>query len=590
MAFLATLLLRLDESVTGLFGQWNPWTSVIVTVLVGFLTYQIAARQEPDIHPLLLARQSQRSEVRLPGESPVYRSQSAPHGMPLNAGLNVKDPGAAKWSRGRDGDLRDIWRQVIAGVQEDGPTKGATGRILTVLGTDKVVEHHLRDLTRHINFIGQHLASQGATRVAIYLPNSVELMVTLFACAFYNLTAVVLPFDQPDDAVISMLRRSDADIVVTAPGSFPFNLVVQNYPSLRQLIWVVDEGSKHMDWNEIPQGAGGSVNVTTWQDVLYEGSANSGNELPPLQGQREPSDVIVFWQSKPGQEEEMVQFTSSNLIAGVAGQIFAIPTSHRMGPSDLFLPADSLANTHTLVLTLAALYSNASVAFNSAAPQAEDLTVAVRGVFPTILVATPAALLKTHKEAQAQLKSSLVARTLHSLQLQKLTQNGVMPLIKTRLPAGSKLRLILTAERPRADTPRLSCRVLTDLRAFTGARIMYALTAPKVAGTVTQTGFYDYRVFDGEKDGGYHFGPPLTNAEIVLRDTGLFRTGSHGSRGEIFVRGPCVAGGEASVAAAGMFRDDNTLAYTRAYEFSFHQAPPDERFKQIEDDKDANSD
>jgi hypothetical protein len=533
MGFFDTLLLRLDESVTGLFGQWNLWTSVIVTVFAGLLTYQIAARQDPDIHPLLLARQSQRSAVRQPGESPIYRAQGAPHGMPLNAGLNVKDPGASKWSRGRDGDLRDIWRQAVAGVQEDGPTKGKTGRIMTVLGTDKVVEHHPRDLTRHINFIGQHLASQGSSRVAIYLPNSVELVVTLFACAFYNLTAVILPFDQSDDAVISMLRRSTADVVVTSPGSFPFNLVVKNYPSLRQLIWVVDEGSKHMDWNEVPQGTGSSVNVTTWQDVLYEGSADAGKELPPLEGQKAPSDVIVFWQSKPGQEEEMVQFTSANLISGVAAQLFAVPSSQRMGPSDLFLPADSLANTNTLVLTLAALYSNASVAFSSVAPQAEDLTIATRGVSPTILVATPAALLKTHKEATAELQTSLVARTLHFLQTRKLAQSGVMPIITSRRPAGSKLRLILTAERAGADTPRLSCAVLTDLRAFTGARIMYALTAPKVAGAVAQTAFYDYRVFEGEKDGGYHFGPPLTSAEIVLKDTKLFQTGAHGSRGEV---------------------------------------------------------
>ncbi|KAK4105078.1 acetyl-CoA synthetase-like protein [Parathielavia hyrcaniae] len=578
MSFLGTLLMRLDEGVTRLFGQWNFWTSIIVTVLVGFVTYQIATRQEPDIHPLLLARQSQRSDVRMPHESAIYRSQSAPHGMPLNSGLNVKDPGASKWARGRDGDLRDIWRQAVAGVQEEGPTKGATGRILTVLGTDKAVEHHLRDLTRHINFIGQHLASQGGTRVAIYLPNSVEQMVTLFACAFYNLTAVILPFDQPDDAVISMLRRSDADVVVTAPGSFPFNLVAQNYPSLRHLIWVADEGSQHMDWNEIPQGTGSSVSVTTWQDVLSEVSADLGNDLPPLGGQKDPSDVIIFWQSKPGQEEEMVQFTAANLIAGVSGQFFAIPTSHRMGPSDLFLPADSLANSHTLVLTLAALYSNASVAFSSVAPQAEDLTVAIRGVSPTILVATPAALLKTHKEATVELGSSRWARTLHSRRVHALTQGGFMPSVKTRWPAGNKLRLIVTAERAGADTPRLSCNVLADLRAFTGARIMYALTAPKVAGAVSQTAFYDYRVF-GEKQGGYHFGTPLTSTEIVLKDTGLFRSGAHGGRGEIFVRGPCVVGGETSVGAAGMFRRDNTLSYTLAYEYSFNQGISYEELK-----------
>ncbi|KAL2172544.1 hypothetical protein VTG60DRAFT_5298 [Thermothelomyces hinnuleus] len=554
---LDTLLIRLDESITELFGQWNLWTSAIFTVLVGALTYQIATRQDPDTHPFLLARQAHGSAVRQPGESSVYRSPAAPHGMPLNAGLNVKDPGASKWSRGRDGDLRDVWRQAIAGVQEDGPNKGATGRILTVLGTDKTIEHPLADVTRQINLIGQHIADRGGNRVAIYLPNSVELLATLFACAFYNLTAVILPFDEPADAVLSMLRRSAADTVVTAPGSFPFDAVVKSYPSLRQLIWVVDEGSKHLDWNEIPQGTGGSVNVSTWQEIVNDGPVDAGRELPPLEGQKEPRDITVFWKPRPGQQEEMVRFTSASIVSGIAAQIFAIPTAQRMGPSDLFLPADSLANTHTLVLTLAALFSNASVAFNSVAAQADDLAVSTRGtVSPTILVATPAALLKTHQESVARINSSLVARIRHRLQVRKLTQNGVLP---TGSSNNSKLRLILTAERVGAGTPLLSTAVLTDLRAITGARIVYALTAAKVAGAATQTLFFDYRVFEGEQT---HFGPPLTSTEILFRDMGEWKTtDEEGSRGEIIVRGPSVSGGEAALGVAGKMRDDNTLAY-----------------------------
>ncbi|GAB1314383.1 Long chain acyl-CoA synthetase 7, peroxisomal [Madurella fahalii] len=568
MAF-DNVLVSLDESITGLFGQWNLWTSLIATALVGFLTYQIATRQEPDTHPFLLARQAQGSPVRQPGESPVYRSHSAPHGMPLNAGLNVKDPGASKWARGRDGDLRDIWRQAVAGVQEDGPTKGATGRILTVLGAEKVVEHRLDDITRQINLIGQHILDQGGNRVAIYLPNSVELIVTLFACAFYNLTAVILPFDQSDEAVISMLRRSATDTVVTAPGSFPFDVVVKNYPSLRQLIWVVDEGSKHMDWNEIPQGTGGSVNVSTWQDIVNDNPLDAGKTLPPMEGQKEPRDVTVFWQSKPGQQEEMVRFTAANLVSAVAAQLFAIPTSQRMGPSDLFLPADSLANTHTLVLTLAALFSNASVAFNSVASEADDLATATGGIAPTILVATPAALLKTHKEKSGAL-ASFVGSKLHWLQTRSLTQNGVMPAAglfssyydRTFRPAigtaPGKLRLILTAERVGASTPKLSSAVLSDLRAFTGARIMYALTAAKVAGAATQTAFYDYRVFEDQCS---HFGAPLSSTEILFRDTPEHKTTDQVSKGEIIVRGPCVAGMEVALGVAGMMREDNTLAY-----------------------------
>lgn len=396
------------------------------------------------------------------------------------------------------------------------------------------------DVTRQINLIGQHILDQGGNRVAIYLPNSVELIATLFACSFYNLTAIILPFDQPEDAILSMLRRSAADTVVTVPGAFPFESVVKSYPSLRQLIWVVDEGSSHMDWDEVPKGMGGSVNVSTWQEIINEQPAAAGRQLPPLEGQKAPRDITVFWESKSGAMEEMVCFTAGNLVSAVAAQIFAIPTVRRINPTDLFLPADSLANTHTLVLTLAALYSNASVAFNSVAGKAADLSVATTGVRPTIIVASPATMLKTHSEATARI-SSFITRTIHKLQTRSLTQSGAMarpsPITKLndklRPAIGTSpgsLRLLYIAERAGADTPPLSSSVLSDLRIYTGARIIYALTAAKVAGAVTQTGFYDYRVFDDERS---HFGAPLTSTEILLRDTKEHKTTDEKSCGEV---------------------------------------------------------
>jgi acyl-CoA synthetase (AMP-forming)/AMP-acid ligase II len=404
-------------------------------------------------------------------------------------------------------------------------------------------------MTRQINLIGQHIQDQGGIRVAIYLPNSVELLTTLFACAFHNLTAILLPFgDSSTEVVISMIRRSAADTVVTAPGAFPFDAVVKSYPALRQLIWVVDPGSSHMDWDEVPEGVGGTVNVATWQDVVNEAPAEAGRVLPPLEGQGDARDVTVFWQGKTGNSalEEMIRFTSANLIAGIAGQLQALPSPRRFGPEDLFLPADSLASTFTLTLTLAALYSNASVAFNSVAEKAADLTAATRGIAPTVIVATPSALLQTHEATTKTILSSFVARQVHWLQTRTLTQNGVMPLASLltryndslRPAAGStpgKLRLIFTADRAGAGTPPLSSSVLSDLRIYTGARVLYALTAAKVAGAAVQTAFYDYRATDDGEGGWSHFGSPLPSTEVVLRDVAGHKNSERESRGEVSV-------------------------------------------------------
>lgn len=126
----------IDSTLTNAVGSWNIYSTGLATALAIVVALKIATHREPDIHPMLLARQSVPSTVRHEGESAVYRAQAAPHSMPLNQGLNVKEPGAAKWSRGRDGDLRDVWRRAATGGED-----GAKGKLLTVLGSQNVIEH-----------------------------------------------------------------------------------------------------------------------------------------------------------------------------------------------------------------------------------------------------------------------------------------------------------------------------------------------------------------------------------------------------------------------------------------------------------------
>ncbi|KAG6188180.1 hypothetical protein E4U27_007451 [Claviceps purpurea] len=558
------LLETIDSSITDLFSQWNAYSTALATALVLIITYRIMSATEPDIHPLLLARQSIPSAVRHEGESAIYRSQSAPHGMPLNAGLNIKDAGVPKFSRGRDGDLRDIWRKAATG----GDT-GATGRLLTVLGSENVIEHKIADINRQINIIGRYLEGQGSIKVAIYLPNSIELLITLFACSFYpNLTTVILPFNVTEPELINILRRSAVDTVVTASGSFPFDSVVKAYSLIRQLIWVVDDGSRHMDWNDIPEGTGGSVNVTTWQDLVNETPDSTLTELPPVDKDQVPQDIVTFWQDKASNIGEMVRFSQANLASAVSSQLVAIPSRERLTQTDLFLPVDPLSNIHTLTLTLAALFSNASVALNSVAGQSADLALATQGVSPTVVVASPAALLRSHEESIRKLSSGL-AKLSHTLSTKTLTQRGVHAASNAlsgfaagaRLRVGTtpgKLRLVYTAERIGAHTPLLSCQVLSDLRVLSGARIIYALSAARVAGSVTQTAVFDYRV---PADVETHFGAPTTSVEIYMKDLGSHKTTDDVVEGEIIVRGPCVSGGEARLGVSGRLNDDNTLSY-----------------------------
>ena len=336
-----------------------------------------------------------------------------------------------------------------------------------------------------------------------------------------------------------MLRRSAADTVVAAPGTFPFDDIVKAYPALRNLIWVVDDGSAHMDWNEVPEGMGGSVNVATWREIIDETPVDIGRELPEDGG--EPNDIVTFWQGKPGSMEEMVRFTQGNIVAGMAGVLGSVPANQRMGPKDVLLPADSLTNIYTLVVTLTGLYCNATVAFNSVAGTSTDLVLATQGISPTVIVASSDSLARVHAESSAKLGSPLLA-VAHRSQLRTLARGafpkpnsiaaGLVGAARPDLGTGpSQLRLVYVAERANGESAPLSSAQLADLRVLLGARISYALTAARVAGAVAQTWTFDYRV---KGEGKYsHFGPPTVSAEVIIRDSGKYKVTDEKVEGEV---------------------------------------------------------
>jgi hypothetical protein len=163
---------QLDALIADTLSAWNLYTTLIALALFAFVAYPLIFWAEPDTHPLLLARQAAASPVRQPRESAVYRSTEVPHGYALKTGLSVREPGAPKWTAGKDGDLRDIWREAVNTSTK--PT------IVSVHGKESIFEHDYTTLSKLINIIGSHLQKTGVQRVAIYTPNSIEYLVTIF--------------------------------------------------------------------------------------------------------------------------------------------------------------------------------------------------------------------------------------------------------------------------------------------------------------------------------------------------------------------------------------------------------------------------
>lgn len=180
MAEQPSLLGQLDAALSDVLADWNIYTTVFAGILAAFVVYSIVSSKDPDVHPYLLARQSTASPIRQSGESATYRSLETPYGFPLRLGLNVKDPGAPKWTAGRRGDLRDVWKAAVRGaLNADGTVSGKQGKIYTVLGK-QAVERSLSQVTQEINVVGGHLQKANVKTVAICLTDSVELLASIF--------------------------------------------------------------------------------------------------------------------------------------------------------------------------------------------------------------------------------------------------------------------------------------------------------------------------------------------------------------------------------------------------------------------------
>lgn len=243
---------------------------------------------------------------------------------------------------------------------------------------------------------------------------------------------------------------------------------------------------------------------------------------------------------------------SQNLVAAAAAQMFSLPKNERLGPSDVLLPLAPLADQYTLVIALAALYSNSSLALTSVSGHTVEYSSAFRGIAPTVIVATPPTMLKLWNEKQKAPKSML--EKADHWNRSRVLVAGSMPKgpISRRTP-----RLIFIPERP--DKELLTSEQVFDLRIYTGAHIAHAFTDRRVAGAVSQVNVFDYR---RSVDSRSHLGPPMSCIEVKLIDGPSHRvTDGSDSAGLLVVEGPAVVDGRIVVEQPMTITDSNTLSY-----------------------------
>ena len=129
--------------------------------------------------------------------------------------------------------------------------------------------------------------------------------------AFYGFSPVLIPYNQPHPALIKLLNETGADSLIAQAGSLPLADIGKGVPSLRQVILTVEKTSRHMDWNEVPEGIGGKIDVSVWHELVQDQKTRSSTELPQNESGPKPGNLIFVWQEKPGKEADIVEFSQN---------------------------------------------------------------------------------------------------------------------------------------------------------------------------------------------------------------------------------------------------------------------------------------
>ena len=129
------------------------------------------------------------------------------------------------------------------------------------------------------------------------------------ATVFHGLTPVLIPQGQSLDTLIEIFHKTNAVVLVTQAGILPPEKLANSLPELRQVVFVVEQASRHMDWTHNTSSTSSKPKVGIWHDIVKredEGTSSSPSlDLP----EKELGNVITVRQNEARGAMEVNEYT-----------------------------------------------------------------------------------------------------------------------------------------------------------------------------------------------------------------------------------------------------------------------------------------
>ncbi|KAG9285628.1 hypothetical protein G9A89_009268 [Geosiphon pyriformis] len=504
---------------------------ILLFLIVLFTFLSIRDAPSPDVHPLLLASQSDVARVRYPGETAIHASSKSHQNLSflLAPNKNVKT-------------TVDLFQNGVAQGNRFLGHRLATGSyswVKHVYPCSEIAKNKLNEVAERIKFFGSGLlnfaglSTEKRDLVGIFLKNRP-------AAHHYNLVSVAFPSHRIllQDLISSINLTQVTTVVVS---SDTLQIILSAAPSSLSLKYLIlTEKTVNSDTFQKVEALG--LQLKTFDDIEKLGQQNIINFVPPG-----PDDIAsIFFTNGTTGEPKGIELTHMNIVSGVAGILAITPTSQKLTPTDIYLSYLPLAQIFERTVFGALLFTGGAIAFGRG--ETSKVLEDAQEVKPTIFTSTPQFLNELQESITSDNSNRLLFKRAYNSKLRSLRKGRLMlnslwdVLIFNNIKAklGGQVRVIITSWSPLSQT------TLDFLRIVFSCQVVQVYGLTECSGTIAANSFYDYQPIDQKSPNETNVGPPLPCNEIKLvncDEQACTVEDQPNPRGEIYVRGPNVMQG-----------------------------------------------
>lgn len=119
---------------------------------------------------------------------------------------------------------------------------------------------------------------------------------------------MIVPHYLAPETLANYVQKSQAQVLIAEAGAVDLAVVTKGNKQLNHAIWIAKQGSRHMDWNEVPADVGGEIEVSVWHELVKDKKHSVAAEVPPLDPKSETPSITTVWPSASG-DAEFVEYT-----------------------------------------------------------------------------------------------------------------------------------------------------------------------------------------------------------------------------------------------------------------------------------------